>query len=96
MTVIYKVYKTDGTINKVEKEGDEVELNHLYELIDCDIVEAVRFTDYKMFVDENGILKGRKVNSEGSWRWYEKCNLNPMRTQPLVGTVVEVIRGEMK
>lgn len=62
-----KLYKVDGTIQEIEpkdkKEG--FQLKELYDLIGCDLVERVCFSDKECaLVDEEGWLKPNPIRNE--------------------------------
>ena len=66
----YKAYHPDGTI-VMHSYDEEPTFKHLYEIIDCNLVQGLPGTDFSMFVDEEGKLKGQDVNFNGTMRWQE-------------------------
>jgi len=78
--VTYIAHYTDGTTKKIEYEGDEPELEHLYEMIGTDIVTPLPYSNYKVWIDENASFKDVERNK------HFDC----------LGTAVELIDCEMK
>ena len=68
-----EIYKVDGTIEKVTTDADNVTLEELYKAIDTDIVEVCYLAENMLFIlDENGKLKGSKMNEKATKLFYEK------------------------
>lgn len=62
-----KLYKCDGTVKDVEPKNkkDGFGLQELYDLIGCDLVECVDFSDEEVAIfDEEGRLKENHQRNE--------------------------------
>lgn len=59
---------TDGTYKTIKPaNGSDFTLEELYNLIGCDLIEVVSLDGDKiMIVDEEGLLKGSRINHEAS------------------------------
>ena len=93
MTVIYKVYKTNGDIHEVTCPTSEVTLKDLRGLIGCKWVEVVQGTDSKLICDEDGLMTRQPINVNATLMYQKKYK--PIRYTELRGNVVEIIKGEL-
>ena len=62
-----KLYKYDGTVKDVEPKNKRkgFQLQELYDLIECDLVECVNFSDDEIAIcDEEGWLKPNPQRNE--------------------------------
>lgn len=68
-----EIYKVDGTIEKVTTDAENVTLEELYKAIDTNIVEFCYLGEDQIFIlDENGKLKGSKLNEKATKLFYDK------------------------
>lgn len=73
-----ELIKTDGTRKAIAPKGSSFELQELYALIGCDLIQVVNAGERILIVDEEGMLTGRPINATASL----------LAQQPIVGDVV--------
>lgn len=62
-----KLYKTDGSVVDIEPKDKRkgFQLQELYDAIECDLVECVRFSNTEIAIcDEEGLLKPNPIRND--------------------------------
>lgn len=61
------LYRTSGKIDEVSpKNGNTFELDELYWLLDCELIEVVTLGRQIMIIDEEGKYSSKAVNKEAT------------------------------
>ena len=61
------LYRTSGKIDEVSpKNGKTFELDELYGLLDCELIEVVTLGRQIMIIDEEGKYSSKAVNKEAT------------------------------
>ena len=90
-TAKYKAYYVDGTTEVFEYD-EEPSFKHLYKIIGTDLVQQLPYTNYKMWCDEMGLMKGLELNQHIDKRWTEMSDGRyPDNFNACLGTAVELI-----
>lgn len=90
------LFLEDGTVRHLEPvspaEGFKFK-GELYDILDCDRIEAVPFPDNTMLlVDEEGKLSGKGINHAATALWYGYYG----NTDIVVGHALHCRRDELK
>lgn len=92
----YKAYYVDGTTKDFQYD-EEPSFKHLYEIIGTDLVQQLPYTNYKMWCDEMGLMKGLDLNESVDGRWAELSGGSyPDNFNACLGTAVELIDCEFE